>query len=446
MPTTLTAEQILALAPDTSSARAGQGLANPRKWVSLGCAARAAWGECQGSAREPYRTQIDLAEPAFRCSCPSRKFPCKHGLGLFLLRAGQPAAFAEGAPPAWVAEWLAKRDQATQQRAAKVGRAEQPAEPAAERKRAAAQARSSAAREANVAAGVEELGRWLRDLVRVGLAETPGRPRRFWEGIAARMVDAQAPGLARLVRELPAVAASGEGWQERMLERLARLFLLLEGFRRIETLPPEAQADIRAAIGWTQNQEALLASDGVRDRWVVLGQRVEEEDNLRAQRTWLWGEASGRTALVLSFAAAGQPLDRSLPPGVALDAELVFFAGSYPLRALVKQRFAPAVPPDRFPGAADLGAATAAYAEALALLPWLERFPMALEAVTPVRDGERWAVRDAAGRTVPLATQFARGWRLLALGGGRPLALFGEWDGEALLPLSAWAEGQFVVL
>ena len=85
MPTTLTAEQILALAPDPASARAGQGLANARKWATLGCDMRSAWGECQGSAREPYRTQIDLSEPAFRCSCPSRKFPCKHGLGLFNL-------------------------------------------------------------------------------------------------------------------------------------------------------------------------------------------------------------------------------------------------------------------------------------------------------------------------------------------------------------------------
>ena len=87
---TLNADQILALAPDASSAKAGQSLAGRRKWLALGRDDRAAWGECQGSAREPYRTQIDLAEPAFRCSCPSRKFPCKHSLGLFLLLASEP--------------------------------------------------------------------------------------------------------------------------------------------------------------------------------------------------------------------------------------------------------------------------------------------------------------------------------------------------------------------
>ena len=116
MPDTLNADQILALAPDAGSAKAGQSLANRRKWLALGRSDRAAWGECQGSAREPYRTQIDLAEPAFRCSCPSRKFPCKHGLGLFLLLASDPAAFDRGAPPAWVAEWLSRRDQSAAQR------------------------------------------------------------------------------------------------------------------------------------------------------------------------------------------------------------------------------------------------------------------------------------------------------------------------------------------
>ena len=81
------AEQILALAPDASAAKAGNALAQKSKWLRLGFDSRAVWGECQGSGKEPYRTKIDLREPAFACSCPSRKFPCKHGLGLFLLLA-----------------------------------------------------------------------------------------------------------------------------------------------------------------------------------------------------------------------------------------------------------------------------------------------------------------------------------------------------------------------
>ena len=31
----------------------------------------------------------------------------------------------------------------------------------------------------------------------------------------------------------------------------------------------------------------------------------------------------------------------------------------------------------------------------------------------------------------------------MALSGGHPLHLFGEWDGDSLTPLAAWAEGRF---
>jgi hypothetical protein len=342
-----------------------------------------------------------------------------------------------------VAEWLSRRDQGPRQRSA----GPEPASPPdARKKRAASQAKTAAAREAKVAAGVEELGRWLCDIVRQGLAGAQGRPYSFWEGMAARMVDAQAPGLARMVRALAGVPASGEGWQARLLERLALLHLLLEGYRRIDTLPAATQADIRTAIGWSYSQDDLLASDGLRDRWLILGQRVEDEDGLRVQRSWLWGQQRARPALILSFAAPGQPLDRSLAPGTSLDAELVYFPGAHPLRALIKQRHGGPEPIGGWAGYADLAAATAAYAAALAALPWLERFPMSLQAATPTRAGERWIVRDGDGRVLPLAHGFAHGWRLLALSGGRPLALFGEWDGATLLPLSAQAGQEFCVL
>jgi hypothetical protein len=43
------------------------------------------FGECKGSGKEPYRCSVDFlneGNPVFRCTCPSRQFPCKHNLGL----------------------------------------------------------------------------------------------------------------------------------------------------------------------------------------------------------------------------------------------------------------------------------------------------------------------------------------------------------------------------
>jgi SWIM zinc finger len=193
-------DKVLALSPDASSSKSGQQLANAAKWDVLGHSAIALWGECQGSGKLPYRTQIDLTEPAFRCSCPSRKFPCKHGLGLFLIFTGQSDAVPKGNPPDWVQEWLEKRSQTTQKK--QEAKADKPVDPVAQAKRIAQ-------REAKVTAGLAELDLFLRDVVRQGLATVQTQPYRYWDRAAARLVDAQAPVLAKRIRAMAGIPHSG---------------------------------------------------------------------------------------------------------------------------------------------------------------------------------------------------------------------------------------------
>ena len=75
--------------------------------------------------------------------------------------------------------------------------------------------------------------------------------------------------------------------------------------------------------------------------------------------------------------------------------------------------------------------------------PWLEKFPMPLLNVTPLRRGDAWFVRDVEGRALKLAPRFEFGWTMLALSGGRGIDVFGEWDGDHLWPLSAFHENRF---
>jgi hypothetical protein len=440
MATSWTPEQIVALSPDAASAKAGRELATPRKWVTLGYTGDTAWGECQGSDKSPYQTQIDLAAPAFKCSCPSRKFPCKHGLGLFLLLQAQPAAFSQTEPPAWVAEWLesrAERSAKAEERAA--AEKTKAADPAAQTKRAAS-------RQAKVDAGVRELELWLRDLVRGGLATAQSKPYSYWEAPAARMVDAQAPGLARLLREMAGLGAHGPGWQEALLHELGRLYLLLEGYKRQDALPPALQAEVRALIGWTQSQEELTAQPGLRDCWMILGQRVEEEERLRVQRTWLWGRGSRRPALVLNFAHGNAPFDTMLLPGSTIEADIVFFPGAAPLRALVKERYGPPQPLDGAYPTTTIAEALAAYAAMLAQTPWLDTLPLALRDVVVIPGAERWLLRDAENHALPLAPHFDQRWRLLACSGGRSLHVFGEWNSHHFTPFGAGLGSKWIGL
>jgi hypothetical protein len=442
----LTTEQILALAPDAASAKNGQKLAVERSWVSRGSSEHALWGECQGSGKHPYQVQIDLSEGnmAYRCSCPSRKQPCKHVLGLMLLRASQPGLFAtEVDMPAWASDWLERRKQSARKREAKQ---QAPSSAVADPE---TQAKRAAAREARIAAGFEELERWLSDLVRQGLAQVQSRGN-VWEQQAARMVDAQAPGVARLLRNLNGIEGSGEGWQGRLLEHLGKLHLLIEGYKRLDQLPTETRDTIRSTLGIALKEEEVLTRPGLHDRWLVLGSSVEAEDNLRTRRTWLWGQEHHRPALVLHFAFGTQPLPDGLVAGTLLDAEVVFYPGAAPLRALVKPSTTPPAPmePTTGFGYPDIATATGAYAAALARNPWMERFPMALQEVTLVcyNSNGGWGVRDREQRTLTFAPHFAQSWHILALSRGHPLALAGEWDGQYLTPISVWTEGRLTPL
>lgn len=444
-----TTERVLSLAPDAASAKAGRKLGDPAPWSEAGADEEAVWGLCRGSGQRPYQTQVDLSEPAFRCSCPSRKFPCKHALGLLLLWTERPAEVSGAEPPDWVSEWLAGRRASAGDggAATEPGGAARAPGPGARVVDPEAQAKRRRRREERTAAGVEELRRWLGDLVRAGLASTRQESYGFWDGFAARMVDAQAPGLAARVRRLAGVVAAGEDrWTERLLEELSLLYLLAEAHGRSGELPDSARRDVEAALGWTVPREEVVAGARERDRWTVLARSVHEEDRLRIQRTWLWAGAGERPALVLDFAPLGQSLDASLPVGFAVDAELAFYPGSTPLRAVVAEAFGEPAPLTAPPRAMDLGSSLAAVGSALGGNPWLDRLPAAIGGVLPALEPGVGLELRVDGRAVTALAGERAAWRLLAVSGGEPVTVFGEWLADGLAPLSAFAEGRLVEL
>ncbi len=438
----MTAEQVLALAPDAASAKAAQGLASLRTWSGLGTDGALVWGECRGSGSVPYQTRAELGAVAYKCTCPSRKFPCKHVLALLLLHVN--AVVPNGVPPEWVVAWVAERGAKAEREIKRATpRREAAADPVAS---AAAAAKRAKQREDRVAAGIAECALWLRDVVRLGLAHAQTQPARTWYDRAARLVDAQCPGIARRVRALASIAASGAGWESRLLAALGEIALLCEAYARLDQLDPALRADVRRHVGWTQTQEEIVARafDATGDTWLVTGTRTEEDERLTVRRTWLRGETTRRDALVLQFAAAGAPFADPLIAGARFEGRVVYGESAAPLRALVAERGAFAaggVPPGE-----TLDDALAAFARALAGDPWLERFQFVLGGVTPLRRGDAWFVRDAHGRGLPIARALREPFALHAFAGGHPLTVAGEWDGRAFLPLGAWTAERYTAL
>ena len=81
----------------------------PAKWPLRACSGALSWGECQGSGANPYRVVADTEDGGSKCTCPSRKFPCKHALGLMWMFVEDSAAFPSGDVPDWVSDLMGRR-------------------------------------------------------------------------------------------------------------------------------------------------------------------------------------------------------------------------------------------------------------------------------------------------------------------------------------------------
>ncbi|GCE12287.1 SWIM zinc finger family protein [Tengunoibacter tsumagoiensis] len=430
----LTSEQVLAMAPDSSSASAGKKLSQHKHWQGLGQSPEALWGECQGSAL--YRVSVDLSSLVAQCSCPSRKFPCKHSLALLLLANTSPTLFGEASAPEWVTEWLARRAASNKRKEGKEPKEGQSSAPST------SQIKTAEKRLTQVNAGIEKLNLWLDDLVRNGLGSLETRPATFWEHQAAQMIDAQAPGLATRVRALSTLPNASPDWPHRLLTQIGRLALLTEAYQHLGELEAPLQDDIRMLIGWNLKEDEVLArGEHVTDEWLVLGQIVEESDRKRTQKTWLYGTTSQRSAVIFQFAIGGSTFTEFYPTGIRQQAELVYWPGAASQRALFVHRTGDVTPIQQaLPGQACIEDFLTTVANSLAQNPWRDAALCLLTSVVPVYDTvqQRWFIRDQQARALPLLQQDH--WYLLAISGGLPIDFVGEWNGEALRPLGLFAD------
>ena len=433
---TLTVDGVEALSPDAANTKNGRKLAGQAgKWSGRGRTDAALWGEFKGSGSKPYqvRAAVDAAgKVGWKCGCPSYKQPCKHTLGLLIAFAGDDATCPPADPPDWVAGWLDKRAASAKAKATKAANAAKPADPKAQAKR-------RAAREKKVLSGLDGLELWLDDLVRGGLAGLEADGPKAFERQAARLVDAQAGGLAARLRALSELPGAGTEWPGRLLSGLAAARLLTAAYRGQDTLPDDLKEEVRTLVGWTRKEaDTLAVGERVADGWVCLGNFEWEDEKVRGLRTWLYGVETGRFAEVVQFLShfqSGATFSQRFAAGCLEPMTLVYQPGVADAgRAVVAERAGGPVPVPLPPGVtlAELGERVAA---GLAANPFRTRFPAVLAGVVPlVEPGtddrgnaiERWWLRDPDGRGVRLVP--GDWWPLLAASGGHPLSVAGDYE------------------
>lgn len=344
------------LAADQTSLKAAAGLAKPSRWSGVGASHDAAlvWGECAGSGANPYRVMADLRDMGNKCTCPSRKFPCKHVLALFWLHAEAIVPFPAAETPAWVSEWLGRRRSGGTSpkpavavekdvQAARLAEPEPVEDAAAVARRQAATAKRAEDTERAILDALDALEQWVSDQLRLGLAgfvdEVTIRCRR----IGARLVDGKAAALAGHVDELPGrllALPTGDRVRGATVE-LARLVLLARAFRADPRDP-----EVRRAVASAESREMLLGDTTnvprITAAWEVLAEQVRtRRDGLVSQTTWLLNlsETGPRFAMLLDFfpASVGRR-GSAFTPGEQFRGEFVFYPARMPLRAVLVQR------------------------------------------------------------------------------------------------------------
>ncbi len=409
-----TVEQVAAVAPSPRSVAAAEPLADIARWSALGADERALWGRCRGSGAEPYDTSVDHVEVAWRCTCPSRKHPCKHALALLLLwvRGGVPSS----ARPESVESWIGRRDRRTPDQAVSASASDSRSDSAGDNPPpvigdepdAGADDSSPSDRDeldrsrdervARMMEGLLELDRWLEDRMRNGLADPTLARYSTWDQLAARLVDARAGALANRVRRLAGLVGASPDWHAEVLAELGLLHLIAQAGRRLPDLPGRLADAVATASGWQVRHADVLGGVPETDEWFVAGRSDTREDRIEVRRLWLRGTTSGRWAMLLSFAAYQQSLDDSFTVGTVVHADLHRYPGGS-LRALSGHRYADPLP-FTTPSAVTVVQACDEIGHAVAAEPWLERYPATVRATPSVLDG-RWVLTDATG-SLPL--------------------------------------------
>lgn len=446
---TLSEQQIESLAPNPAAFLAGKKLSGKESWQGFAKNDRVMWGEIKGSGKSPYLVQIDSLDIAYKCTCPSRQFPCKHSIALMLLHLQHNSIFQQKEEPEWVTSWMDKR-------VAKEKKLEEPVERTDDELAELEKSRekTQVARFNSVMAGVAELELWLKDLVRIGFLELPNKSTAEFDKVAARMIDAKAPGLAGWVKMYTRINyEQADEWQNEALVITAKLFLLVRTLKNYEQLSAPWQHTIKNLAGWSQSTKELLAdpeAETLKDTWLVAGQEIEvTSDDITIQRNWLIGCNTNRKALILNFGTKFTAVENTVLPGTVIDAELAFFPSVLPQRAVVKiqRRLADTIGsmPTTFESWSVIFNHVAGV---LQINPWATDHVMILANARMLNTNGKWFVCDNEKTSVAVVIDFdfEKIMKWLVMTGNRALDMALVLRNDRVIPLGIFQDNVYTIL
>ena len=232
----ITEQQILSMAPNSAAVANARKISAKGGFVSLSKTEDDTFymGECKGSGKSNYTVSVDFIEPenpVCRCSCPSRQFPCKHGLALlFEIQQGKTFSLCE--LPDAIREKREKKEK-------KAARAAQAAEDGGEKEAKASGKSKKTSQAARIKKmkkqleGLAVLRKLVNSLLESGLGTLTGQSLKAYRDLAKQFGDYYLPGpqvlLNRLIAEGEAYQKDGDNaHQEKIMQVLVRLNALMK--------------------------------------------------------------------------------------------------------------------------------------------------------------------------------------------------------------------------
>ena len=228
-----------------------------------------------------------------------------------------------------------------------------------------------------------------------------------------------------------------EGWQTNFLDSLLNIYLIAKGYQNKDSLDPGVRQDIRNLVGFTINQDELKEKEGLKDVWLVVGKQVSDDDNLTVERNWLYGIDNNQHALILQFIIKGQGAGVLLSPGMFIEAEIVYFPSTTPLRALIKQYSTTnSKQPQQLLGSWKEVAEVET--DICSQLPVRNERPYAIQGLVPVFYNNNWWLKDRNEDLISISEDFNKISKLLALSGGHSLDMVVLGKENNYQPIGVW--------
>lgn len=419
----LTTQQIEGMAPNAAAAKNGRDLVAKNKFSGLSTDAdgQLIWGQCAGSGKNPYYCSADFlnpSSPVFRCTCPSRQFPCKHCIGL-LYAHEKGLSFSTADVPEDIA---AKREKLEKKQEKK------------EQEKQTLKEKAAAPKKVNKAAlvkkidsqlsGLDTAAKLLSHIVNSGISAIDAKEVKNLQGRIKELGNYYIPGVQTAFNNLLLeLAAVEDDEYTRVIDQINYIHALLKkageylaARKENPEAPPETESEIEEQIGYVWKLADLIPLGLYEENAELVQLSFDSYDN-RARKefvdegAWL-NLKSGviyRTRNYRPYKAVKYIKEEDSSLAVSLLKELYVYPGGINPRI----RWEPEALSEREVTTADIGRihgfAAANYADAIKKAktviknPLSDKNPLVLLALHRVfLNGERLVIQDGAGTDITL--------------------------------------------